>query len=118
MFSFHNSGELRNGYTDIPLKGPIPDEKQLELIHGYYATVAFVDAQVGRILDAVDAAGVGDNTIIVLWGDHGFHLGDHGIFCKHTNYEQATRAPLIISAPGMPEGVKTVSYTHLRAHET
>jgi arylsulfatase A-like enzyme len=111
MFSFHNSGELRNGYTGIPLKGPIPDEKQLELIHGYYATVAFVDAQVGRMLDAVDAAGVGDNTIIVLWGDHGFHLGDHGIFCKHTNYEQATRAPLIISAPGMPEGVKTDSPT-------
>jgi iduronate 2-sulfatase len=73
--------------------------------------VAFVDAQVGRMLDAIDAAGVADNTIIVLWGDHGFHLGDHGIFCKHTNYEQATRAPLIISAPRMPGGVKTDSPT-------
>ncbi len=106
-FSFHDSGELRNGYTDIPLKGPIPDEKQLELIHGYYATVAFIDAQVGRMLDAIEEHGIESNTIVVLWGDHGFHLGDHGIFCKHTNYEQATRAPLIIAAPGMTPGFET-----------
>ncbi len=102
-FAYHNSGELRNGYTDIPLEGLIEVRKQVELIHGYYATVSFVDAQLGKVLDQLAASGLTGNTIIVLWGDHGFHLGDHGIFCKHTNYEQATRSPLIIAAPGMLE---------------
>lgn len=98
--AFQDSNELRNQYTDIPKTGPIPDEKQLELIHGYHAAVSFVDEQVGRLLDAVKALGLDKNTIIVLWGDHGYHLGDHGMFCKHTNYEQSTRSPLILSVPG------------------
>jgi len=98
--AFQDSSELRNQYTDVPKTGPIPDDKQLELIHGYHASVSFVDEQVGRLLDAVKALGLEKNTIIVLWGDHGYHLGDHGMFCKHTNYEQATRSPLILSVPG------------------
>jgi arylsulfatase A-like enzyme len=69
------------------------------LIHGYHACISFIDAQVGRLIDAIDDAGVADNTIVVLWGDHGWHLGDHGMWCKHTNYEQATRVPLVICAP-------------------
>ncbi|HYW78853.1 MAG TPA: sulfatase, partial [Thermoguttaceae bacterium] len=73
--AYHNSGELRSGYTDIPLRGPIPKAKQLELMHGYHATVSFVDAQIGRVLDALDELGLRENTIVVLWGDHGFHLG-------------------------------------------
>jgi len=93
------SWELRSGYADIPrdYNTPIPDAKQKELIHGYYAAVAFIDQQVGRVLDELDRLGLRENTIIVLWGDHGWHLGDHNMFCKHTNYEQATHAPLIFS---------------------
>jgi iduronate 2-sulfatase len=72
-----------------------------KLIHGYYAGTSFVDAQIGRVIDELDRLGLGENTIIVLWGDHGFHLGDHGIWTKHTNYEQANRIPILICAPGI-----------------
>jgi len=92
-------GELRQ-YTDIPQTGPLDDEKARTLIHGYHAAVSYMDAQLGRVLGELDRLGLTSNTIVVLWGDHGWHLGDHGLWCKHTNYEQATRIPLIISAPG------------------
>lgn len=98
-YAFQDSWELRNQYTGVPQQGPLPLEQQAELIHGYYACVSFVDAQIGIVLQALEDSGQADNTIIVLWGDHGFHLGDHGMWCKHTNYEQATRSPLIIAAP-------------------
>ena len=98
-FHFQDSMELRGGYTGIPA-GPLPAALQRELIHGYHACVSYIDAQVGRLIDGLAAAGVADNTVVVLWGDHGWHLGDHGMWCKHTNYEQATRVPLIIYAPG------------------
>jgi iduronate 2-sulfatase len=91
-------GELRN-YKQMPAKGPIDEDVQRTLIHGYYACVSYMDAQLGRVLEALDANGFADNTLIVLWGDHGWHLGDHGMWCKHTNYEQATRIPLIIAGP-------------------
>ncbi|MCX6854052.1 MAG: sulfatase [Verrucomicrobia bacterium] len=77
-----------------------PATKQ-KLIHGYYAGTSFVDAQIGKVIDELDRLGLAENTIIVLWGDHGFHLGDHGIWTKHTNYEQANRIPIFISAPGV-----------------
>ncbi len=96
-------GELRQ-YSDIPDAGPLDDAKTRNLIHGYHAAVSFMDAQLGRVLDAVDANGFAQNTIIVLWGDHGWHLGDHGMWCKHTNYEQAARIPLIVVAPGVAKG--------------
>ncbi len=100
-------GELRQ-YSGIPERGPLDAETQLALIHGYHAAVSYTDAQIGRVLDELDRLELTSNTIIVLWGDHGWHLGDHGIWCKHTNYEQATRIPLIISAPGMPSrGART-----------
>jgi len=92
-------GELR-GYSDIPSRGALSDEKQLELIQAYYASVSYVDAQIGKVYRKLEELGMADNTIIVLWGDHGWHLGDHGLWCKHTNFEQATHAPLIFSAPG------------------
>ena len=92
--------ELRTNY-DAPKNGPIDEAKQRELIHGYYAATSYIDAQIGRLLEALDANGQADNTIVVVWGDHGWHLGDHDIWCKHTNYEQATRSPLIIAAPGV-----------------
>ncbi len=97
-FHFQDSWELRSGYYPIP-EGRLPDAMQRRMIHGYYACVSYIDAQIGKVMDALKANGMADNTIIVLWGDHGWHLGDHGMWCKHTNYEQATRAPLIIYDP-------------------
>ena len=92
--------ELRSQY-DAPDEGPISEAKQLELIHGYYACTSYIDAQIGELLDTLEETGLADRTVIVLWGDHGWHLGDHDIWCKHTNYEQATRSPLIVAAPGV-----------------
>lgn len=92
-------GELRN-YSDMPKKGDIDEATTRHLIHGYYAATSYADAQIGKLLDAVDELDLAENTIIVLWGDHGWHLGDHGMWCKHTNYEQAACIPVIISAPG------------------
>ncbi|MHB8897305.1 MAG: sulfatase-like hydrolase/transferase [Thermoguttaceae bacterium] len=101
-------GELR-AYRDIPRIGPLDEANTLHLIHGYHAAVSFMDAQVGRVLDALDQNGFATNTIIVLWGDHGWHLGDHGMWCKHTNYEQAARIPLIVTAPGALAATKTAA---------
>ncbi|MFA6562475.1 MAG: sulfatase-like hydrolase/transferase [Verrucomicrobiia bacterium] len=100
-------GELRQ-YSDIPEVGPLDDAKTRLLIHGYHAATSYMDAQLGRVLDALDRNGLAKNTLIVLWGDHGWHLGDHGMWCKHTNYEQAARIPLIVVAPGVAKaGAKT-----------
>jgi len=96
-YAFQDSWELKGGYTDIDRRKPIPEAKQKELIHGYMACVTYIDKLVGEVIDELKATDQYENTIIVLWGDHGWHLGDHGMFCKHTNYEQATRSPLIFS---------------------
>ena len=77
------------------------DSLTRKLIHGYYASLSYMDVQVGRLLDELERLDMLDNTIIVLWGDHGWHLGDHGYWTKHTNYEQANRIPLIMVAPGV-----------------
>ncbi len=82
-----------------PLPPPLSDENQKELLHGYYACVSFVDAQVGRLLNELEAQGIASNTVIVFLGDHGFHLGDHNKWGKHTPMEQAVRVPMIITAP-------------------
>ena len=103
----NNSGELRT-YSDIPKVGPVDEAKGLELLHGYHATVSYLDAQVGKVLDELARLGLAKNTVVILWGDHGWHLGDHGIWCKHTNFEQAARAPLVLRAPGQKNpGAKT-----------
>ena len=118
LIAYHQSGELRN-YLDIPEYATLPAdslriglklEKQKELIHGYYAAISYMDAQVGILLNTLESLGTLDNTIIVLWGDHGWHLGDHDLWHKHTNFEEATRAPLIIAGPGIKSG-KTNSLT-------
>jgi iduronate 2-sulfatase len=96
-------GELRS-YHGIPKQGPVSEETARQLIRGYYACVSFIDMQLGRLLNALDELGVADNTIIVLWGDHGWQLGEHGFWCKHTNFEVASRAPLLIAAPGIEGG--------------
>ena len=71
---------------------------------GYYATVEFMDRQVGRILDELQQAGLRDSTAIVFCSDHGYHLGEHGFWQKSNFHEEVTRVPLIIAAPGMPAG--------------
>ena len=96
----HASFELRTRHG-IPKKGPIGPELAQTLLHGYYACVSYVDAQIGLMLEALEEAGVRDNTVIVVWGDHGWHLGDMGIWGKATNYEIATRVPLIVWTPTM-----------------
>ena len=104
---YHNAAELYK-YSDIPAISSFSDQKvglefpidkQKELIHGYYAAVSYTDAQVGILLNTLDSLDLQKNTIVVLIGDHGWHLGDHNLWCKHTNFEQATHAPLLISAP-------------------
>lgn len=115
--AYQASNELVNQYTGTNGEkfqtgyDPKADSVQRRLIHGYYASVSYMDAQIGLLLDALKANGLDKNTIVVLWGDHGWHLGDHGIWCKHTNFEQATRAPLILSAPGFRANQKTQSLT-------
>jgi iduronate 2-sulfatase len=112
--SYPNAGEVR-GFKDIEnlLKEAgvgkndaikLSVEKQRELIHGYYACVSYMDAQLGRILKTLKDEGLDKNTIIVFWGDHGWHFGDHNLWAKHSNFEQATKAPLLISVPGMTTG--------------
>lgn len=89
------------GYTDIPKDlAAIPDEKIDQLRHGYYACISYIDALLGRLLDKLEELDLSDNTVICLWGDHGFHLGEQGLWTKANNYELAARVPLILSAPG------------------
>jgi iduronate 2-sulfatase len=102
-YAMTTSGELRR-YKNIPARGPMDDELTRDLIHAYYAATSYADAQIGRVLDALERNGLADDTIVVFWGDHGWHLGDHGLWCKHTNYEQAARVPLIVAAPGVAAG--------------
>lgn len=93
-------GEI-TAYKPVPVDGEIGERLKRDLIHGYYASASYVDAQIGKVIHALDRLGLAGNTIIVLWGDHGFHLGDLGIWTKHTNYEQANRIPIFIIAPGV-----------------
>jgi arylsulfatase A-like enzyme len=84
---------------------PIAPDKQLELIHSYYACVSMIDSQIGILMDELNTLGLSSNTIVVLWGDHGYHLGDHNQWGKHTNMEQGTRVPLIIYSPFITHAV-------------
>lgn len=108
--AFHNFGELRQ-YNNIPKKGDVPEEVAKDLIHGYYACVSYVDAQIGLVLDELERLEIEDNTIVVLWGDHGWNLGDHKLWCKHVTFETALRTPLMIKVPGKTHGEKTDAIT-------
>ncbi len=106
-------GELKN-YSDISKKTKsLDDEQTRELIHGYRASVSYMDAQVGRLIKALETTGLIQNTIIVLWGDHGYYLGDYGEWCKHTTYEVAAKVPLIVAAPKFKGGQRTKALTEL-----
>ena len=110
--AFTKWGELRN-YLGMPKKGPLSDAQTRELKHGYAASVSFADAQVGKVLDELDRLGLRKNTIVVLWGDHGYKLGEYGAWCKHTNLELDTRVPFIVSAPGFVRGERSDSLVEM-----
>ena len=90
--------QLNSGDTPFTAEA-LNNDTTKDLIHGYYACVSYVDAQIGRLLNHLKSTGMDKNTIVVLWGDQGFHLGEHGQWCKHTNLEEATKIPLFIKVP-------------------
>lgn len=100
--AYHNHREL-GGYDGMPKDERLEAEQTRTLRHGYYACVSYVDAQVGRLLDALRRLGLDRNTVVVLWGDHGFALGDAGRWCKGTNFELDARVPFLVRVPGMPQ---------------
>ncbi len=116
--AYHNSPELRS-YKDDAIEYTIDDENllsldkkiQKKLIHGYYAATSFVDAQVGKVLNKLKEKGLDKNTIVIIWGDHGWHLGDHSMWNKHSNFEQATRSPMMIYVPEISKGIQVNSPT-------
>jgi iduronate 2-sulfatase len=118
-FAYHNAGELRSYAADIkPLDDKqntlkLSEEKQKELLHGYYACISYTDAQIGKLINALKANGLDKNTIVVLIGDHGWHLGDHSQWCKHSNFEQAVKVPMIVKIPGVSKGQKNNNLVEL-----
>lgn len=101
-----NWGELRS-YAGMPKKGNVTDEQARTLIHGYRACVSYIDAQLGRVMDELEKKDLLKDTIVVLWGDHGWKLGDYGSWCKHTNFELDTHVPLIYSGSGIAAGKRS-----------
>ncbi|MCT7968064.1 sulfatase [Laspinema sp. D1] len=114
--SLHDWGELR-GYRNLVFsdetQSQLDEEYARTLIHGYYACTTFVDTCIGSVLDELERLGLRDNTIIVVWGDHGFLLGEHNLWAKTTNYELALRVPLIIDVPGKFKPAKTSALVEL-----
>ena len=108
----HLWGELRY-YKDIPKKGQVSNEMAKKLIHGYYASVSYVDAQVGKLIKGLDDLGMRENTTIILVGDHGWSLMEHGLWVKHSNFEVALQVPLIISDSDIQKNKKTNSIAEL-----
>ena len=105
--SLHGSGEF-NGYQlgdeKASLEGPVSDEYARKLRHAYFASVSYIDAQVGKLLNELDRLGIAENTVIVLWGDHGWHLGDQLVWGKHTVFERALKSAFILKIPGKTNG--------------
>ncbi len=104
--SMHTFGELR-AYADIPSEGPVSDEMALSLIQGYNACVSYTDAQVGKVLAALKELELEQSTIVILWGDHGWNLREHGLWCKHCNYETSLHTPMILKVPGTKQVAAT-----------
>ena len=100
----HPFGELRH-YSDVPDDPDVPVDDSLarKLKHGYYASVSYTDAQVGRVLDKLAELGLDSSTVVILIGDHGWSLGEHGLWAKHSPFDVATRIPMIVRAPGVGE---------------
>jgi arylsulfatase A-like enzyme len=112
-FASNEAGEFRS-YKGVPKEGPIPDEIQRAGIHSYFACISYTDAQIGKVVAQLDRLGLRKNTVIILWGDHGYQLGEHGTWNKRTNWEVAARVPLMISVPGQKRvGEKTDALVEL-----
>ena len=109
----HNSAELRKNYLDIPAQGKLDDDLARNLIHGYYASVSYMDALIGELIKELDDLGLRDNTTIILWSDHGYFLGEHGFWCKHSTFHEAVKIPFIMSSPGYAKNQITDSFTEL-----
>ena len=107
--SLHASGEF-NGYElgdeEATLEGPVSDEYARKLRHAYFACISYTDAQIGKLLDELEKLGLEKNTIIVLWGDHGWHLGDQLVWGKHTIFERALKSAFIVKIPGKKGGIQ------------
>jgi len=108
----HKWGELRS-YKDVPKKGQVSETMAKKLIHGYYASVSYVDAQIGKVINALDNLGLRDNTVIILVGDHGWSLMEHGLWVKHSNFRVALQVPLIVNAPTIQKNKRTNSIAEL-----
>ena len=110
--AFHNQGIYlySNDTKYLPMPNPFPVEIQQEVRHAYYASVSWVDSQIGRVLKNLDDIGMADNTLVVLFADHGYQLGEHDSWHKMTNWELAVRVPLIIRAPWKPASKGKHSY--------
>lgn len=110
------AGEI-HAYSDVPLKAPpkeFSEELNHRLIHGYHASVSYTDRNIGLLLEALEASGAARNTIVVIWADHGWKLGDHSSWCKHTNFECDNRVPLLVRTPEICSGKgKTKALTEL-----
>ena len=96
--ALHNSYELRS-YASVPKSGPISEKEGLALIRAYRASVSYMDAQLGRVMRELSDLGLDDRTLVVVWGDHGYHLGEQSLWTKMSNFEAATRVPLIVRVP-------------------
>jgi len=111
-FVFHPSRYIRS-FGEFPDTGPIPEEKARTVRHAYLACVSYIDRLTGDILAALEATGQRENTLIVFTSDHGYHLGDHGLWSKHTTYELATRVPLLFAGPGVRKDSSTSELVEL-----
>lgn len=110
--AMHDSREILRAFKDRPGGRPTAEET-LALRHGYYAATSYVDAQIGKVLDELDRLGLRERTIIVFWSDHGYHLGEHSLWAKTSNFELDARVPLVIATPTHPGGQRTDALVEL-----
>lgn len=94
-------------------QGRLSDAQVRAIRHGYLAATSYLDAQVGRVLDELDRLGIAERTVVVFWSDHGYHLGEHDLWAKTSNFELDARVPLIIAAPGVPGGGRVATPVEL-----
>ncbi|MEM9481071.1 MAG: sulfatase [Verrucomicrobiota bacterium] len=110
--ALHDGREIMRGFKKNPGGRPSPDEEVI-LRHGYYAAISYVDAQIGKVVDELNRLGLAKNTVIVFWSDHGFHLGENGLWAKTSNFELDARVPMIIVKPGQKSGESTKALVEL-----
>ncbi len=101
--AMYNWNDTRH-YYGVPKVGPMPGKMSRDLKHAYYACVTYVDALMGRLIDELERLKLRDKSIVIVWGDHGWQLGEHGMWDKHSNFETSTHVPLLISVPGQQAG--------------